>query len=52
MVSFLFGMCTGVLVGLGLNHLMEKSINRDIDKLLKEKRERLRLLENPKKSDY
>ncbi|MGX1461268.1 hypothetical protein ACUXG3_005656 [Bacillus thuringiensis] len=52
MMNFLFGMCTGVLVGLGLTNLIEKSVNRDIDKLLEEKKERLRLLENPKKSNH
>lgn len=46
MVNFLFGVCTGILIGLGLNHLIEKNVNYDIDKLLEEKKEKLKMLQN------
>lgn len=42
----------GVLVGVGLNHLIENNVKRDIDKLFEEKRKRLRELENQIKSHY
>ncbi|WP_170959341.1 hypothetical protein [Bacillus thuringiensis] len=49
MVNILLGVCVGVLIGLGLNDLIENNVKRDIDKLLEEKRERLRLLEEKTK---
>lgn len=49
MVNFLFGVCTGILIGLGLNHLIEENVNYDIDKLLAEKREKLKMLQNQDK---
>ncbi|HFU7090127.1 TPA: hypothetical protein ACGN8S_005283 [Bacillus cereus] len=52
MANFLIGMCTGVLVGIGLNHLIENNVKRDIDKLFEEKRKRLRELENQIKSHH
>ncbi|MCU5668768.1 hypothetical protein OCB72_29495 [Bacillus cereus] len=50
MVNILIGVCIGVLIGIGLNDLIENNVNRDIDKLLEDKRKRLGLLENKTKS--
>ncbi|WP_176522206.1 hypothetical protein [Bacillus cereus] len=45
MVHILFG----VLIGVGVNDLIEKNVKHDIDKLLENKRERLRLLKEKNK---
>ncbi|MED3686944.1 hypothetical protein P4530_28850 [Bacillus thuringiensis] len=50
MVNILIGVCIGVLLGVGLNDLIGNNVNRDIDKLLEDKRKRLGLLENKTKS--
>lgn len=45
----MFGVLIGVLIGIGLNDLIEGNVNRDIDKFLEDKKERLRLLEEKTK---